>query len=163
MSTLKGALSGVVGPIIDKRLEGKLFLLTTVPIEENVRNLLTMGFWGVAEQLEEDGLLADLVRINCFVTQYGDVSIKLDDNQEGCHMALAIYPVQKWRNLQRTELQMLTCIVEELCHHYWNIEDEVRVNYKVLDIIKRILPNSNIQMSDLYNLQWMQEQNNSSQ
>ncbi|PEM49102.1 hypothetical protein [Bacillus wiedmannii] len=157
MTTLIEAVTGVSGPVIDKRIEDKLFLLTTIPIEDDIKRLLTMGFWGTAEQLENDGLLNDLTKLNCIVTPYGEVSLKMDDEQDGCHMSIAIYPVQKWKDSKRTELQMLTCIVEELCHHYWNIEDEVEVSYKVLDVIRRIMPNDDIKMDKLYNVEWLEE------
>lgn len=155
MSILVGAITGP-GPNIDKRLVGKLFVLATIPIDEDIKKLLAMGFWGVAEQLDSDHLLNNLPRINCFITPFGDVSINLDDNQFGMHMAMAVYPVQKWRDSNLGELHMLLCIVEELCHHYWNIEDEVEVNYKVLEVIKRIVPKT--EMSDLYNVDWMEKQ-----
>lgn len=155
MTILEGAVNGP-GPNIDKRLESKLFVLATTPIPEAMRKLMSMAFWAVAEQLEEDRLLENLVKVNCFVTNYGDITLKLSDNQLAYVISIINYPIKKWEEQNCGEIHMLMFIIEELCHHYWNIEDEVEVNYKVLEVIKRIVPKT--EMGDIYNIDWMEKE-----
>lgn len=158
MSKLVGGLN-TAKPVIDKRLFNKLVLLTTVELKDTIIRVLNLGFWGIAEQLDSEGMLIDIPRVNCIVTLDGSFSIILDEEQQGCHMSLVIYPIQKWENANYTELKMLTCVVEELCHHFWNIEDEVKVSYKVLEVIRRIFPYKDVKMANLFNIKWLEEQN----
>lgn len=65
---------------------------------------------------------------------------------------LVVYYVHRWR-LQNLPLNtMVVVILEELCHHFWNIRDEVRVKYKVLELYHHIDPS--IEMQDLYLSGW---------
>lgn len=145
---------------MDHRLNGKLFFSSNVVVPERIRKLFNYVIFGVGEQLEKEGILDNTpFKVNCIFTEYGKITLELDEAQFGNVMGLIIYPIQKWLNSNLSDLQIMVCIAEELCHYFWAIENEVEVNYKVLEVIRNVLPDKNIQMHDIYNVQWMEEQN----
>lgn len=157
MSILLNGKIGAKIPGIDPRIKHKLFFSSTCELSEDLINLFKCSFWAVAEQLEEENLLEDekaIAYLTCITIDTDEFTIKLDDNQMGMITSLAVYPVHKWINLNR--ISIYVSIIEELCHHYWRIRDEVEVNFKVLEVLKRIFPN--IKMSDIYNTEWMNEE-----
>jgi len=155
MSRLVGAIN-TPGPHIDERLVGKLHLLTTIPIQDNIRVLLSQSYRAVAEQLEKEKKLNNILNVICIITPYGDFAIQRDNEQLAyCISHLVIYPIQKWIDDNFNDLKILLFITEELCHTFWEIHDEVRVNYKVLEVMKHIMPE--LQMENLYNTKWMEE------
>lgn len=81
-------------------------------------------------------------------------TIQLDENQLGMITSLVVYPIYRWNEFP--DNIVCTCILEELCHCLWCIRDEVEVNFKVFEIMKRIYPM--IKMIDLYNVEWMNEE-----
>lgn len=144
-------------PVIDQRLKNKLFVNANTLINSKVNNLFSRAVVAVSDQLENDDKLDKLpFKATCIFTDYGKVAIELLEGESAIVMGLIIYPIQKWIDQKYTDLQILICITEELCHYFWSIEDEVEVNYKVLEVIQRIRPESNIQMKDLYNIEWME-------
>lgn len=156
MSRIEGAFLDISGPQIDERLNGKLILITTTLIPENIGRLMEQSFGAVAEQLEHENKLKDISKVYCIITPNGDFTVKRDEKELAYYINnIAVYPIQIWQNELKGDTLVLTCIIEELCHCFWGIYDEVAVNYKVLEVIKRIKPD--IEMSDLYNVNWMEE------
>lgn len=153
MSTLVNCKEGM-GPTIDPRLKNKLYFNTTCELNDKLIKLFSTSIWAVAEELEKEKLLEEeklISRINCITIDSDEFTIKLDNNQLAMRVSLAVYPIHKWTKL--TDVTICTNIIEELCHHYWNISDEVEVNFKVIKVLKRICPN--IKMGDIYNTEWM--------
>lgn len=155
MSKLDGVISAL-GPLIDARLNGKIIFNTTIQIPDKVRILMSKSFWAVAEELEQDQKLENITIVNCIVTSNGDYTIKHDEEQLAYYVyPTIVYPIQNWTDLNCSEVHVLLFVIEELCHHFWNIDDEVEVNYKVHEVMKRIIPS--IKLEDLYNTQWIKE------
>lgn len=141
---------------IDNRLVGKVFMGSNTHIPERIKVLFTGACFGVAEQLSKENKFGTLpFLVNCVFTDYGKVTFELERNQFANVMGVIIYSIKRWSDNNLSDLHILLCMVEELCHYFWGIEDEVEVNYKVLEVVKLILPNKNIEMSDLYNEDWM--------
>lgn len=153
MSTLVNAKE-VKGPKIDPRLKNKLYFKTTCDLSDELIKLFSVSIWAIAEEIEEEKLLEEeklISCINCMTIDSDEFTIKIDNNQLAMTVSLAVYPIHKWTEL--TEIGICVNIIEELCHHYWNITDEVEVNFKVIKVLKRIYPN--IKMSHVYNTEWM--------
>lgn len=146
-------------PSIDNRIFGKVFFCSNTEVPERIKKLFTYTCYGVAEQLQKDELLSKTHSpLNCIFTDYGKVAFELDEEQFGNVMGLIIFPIKKWLENGLSDLHILLCMTEELCHFLWGINDEVEVNYKVLSVIQNIMPAAGIQMSDLYNVDWMEEE-----
>lgn len=141
---------------IDERIKDKVVLLATHPISDRIAKITGISLWAVAEQLEKDGLLESITSVNCIFTDDGNVSIQMDPEQLGNIMRIIIYPMGRWLSFyspHNPDYPIFLFIIEELAHHYWNIEDEVEVNYKVIEIMKHIFPQ--IQMEDVYSRNFM--------
>ena len=145
---------------IDDRLKEYIHLTTTDQIPNDIAKALALCCWAISEQLEAEGELGNLPLANCVFTNDSKVTFQLDDEQLGMVMNLIVYPMNKWNKLmQQFSNQDIyyVAITEELVHLYWNIRDEVEVNFKVLEILKRISPT--IKMSDIYNIEFMDNYN----
>lgn len=153
MANLIGAISTKGPANIDARIKDKVLLAANSPISEKIAQCIGTSLWAVAEQLEIDGLLDNLTTVTCIFTRDGKTSIKLDPKELGIYMRIIVYPMEKWNSFKRSpneQLLIYMILIEELAHHFWNIEDEVEVNYKVISIMKHIFPD--IKMSDVYSL-----------
>lgn len=157
MSTLVNSKIGAKIPGIDLRIKEKLFFTSTCELSERLIKLFTYSFWAVTEQLEEENLFEDdksIANVTCIAIDTDEFTIKLDEDQLGMTTSLAVYPVHKWGNLDDSNI--CVAIIEELCHHYWRISDEVEVNFKVIKVLTKIFPN--VKMSGVYNTEWMNEE-----
>ena len=65
----------------------------------------------------------------------------------------AVFSVQIWRDKEWGDLNLLTCFLEELCHHYWGIEDEEEVKHKVFEIAKELVKGE-LEFEDLFLPDW---------
>ena len=152
LSELIGAISTQGPKKIDGRIEGKITLIANSPISSKIAKLFTVCLDATAEQLDNESMLDEITRVTCIFTGDGEISIKLDPEQLGVHMAIIIYPMNKWEEFLVKQADHLVCtmMIEELVHHFWSIEDEIKVNYKVLDVLRHIYPD--IKMEDVYNI-----------
>lgn len=138
---------------IDERIKDKVLLAATSPISENVARYLGSSLWAVAEQLDRDGLLGEITTVTCIFTSDGDLTLKMLPQQFGVMMRLIVYPMSRWEkfpNRSNKQLLIHMILIEELAHHFWNIEDEIKVKYKVIEIMKHIFPD--VEMSDVYSI-----------
>lgn len=142
---------GALLPIIDEKLCDYITFSTTCDIPEHILTAFEKCLKAVLEQMESDKLFDGKNRmwqVNCIVTDNDLISIEVDDEFKAVVMDIIIYPIHKWSGLRS---QMIcACIVEELCHYFWNIRSEYDVVFKVIQVLKRINPN--IKISDVYNL-----------
>ena len=80
-------------------------------------------------------------RTNVLFVDRDDFTVRFEDHScAGCHFSFAVYPIHIWHELQLSDYQMLTCMVEELCHALYLITDEVAVKHVVLEVIKHYEP-----------------------
>lgn len=52
--------------------------------------------------------------------------------------------IRRWNDANK----IIAIFLEELAHHFWNIEDEIIVKHKVLEIMQNIIPE--LRMEDIY-------------
>lgn len=148
MSTLKNAVClNSVG--IDKRIQQKLIIKATAEIGERVRKLFTLTTKVVADQLEHDNVT--IITCNCVFTNSDEVAFILDSCEMGLNVHFCVYPFHKWAALN--DIKILVCLIEELVHFFWSIEDEYQASVKVHEIIKRI--DQNVEITDLYSKKWL--------
>lgn len=140
-----------VAPVIPDELRKKLIIAATYQLTEHEAKLFSLALQAVVQQIKKEGIdFNKIPRTNAIITKDGSVEFQLESNVLGSHVSLAIYAVQKWRDMRYGDHQILMILIEELCHNYWNIEDETLVMYKVHQVIKWIMPN--VELKDLYNV-----------
>lgn len=142
-------------PIIDNRLRESISLATTAEVPEEICVLMSKSFKAIADQLEEDNLLKDIMEVQILVTDRDEITLELFEEELATVISIIIYPIIKWTEARFNDEIMLMFIIEEFAHFYWNIRDEVQVNYKVLEIIQRIIPT--LKMEDIYSIDFMEE------
>ncbi len=153
MTILVNSISTKGPEEIDKRIKEKVILLANAPISDHVAEYIGQTLWAVAEQLEKDNMLDKITTVSCIFTKDGKFSIELDPNSLGVIMRLIVFPMDRWLK-SKNQLSIYIIMMEEFAHHFWNIEDEVEVNYKVLEIINHLFPK--IEMGDIYDLDFME-------
>lgn len=120
-------------------LVGKLTVAANYALNNNDVQIFALALNAISMQLEKDKIRKeDLTTVNALFTKNGSFSMYEESHSTlGLHFSLAIYPLETLHNMHNDRL-VLFAFVEELVHHYWNIEDETTVKYKVLEIVNLI-------------------------
>ena len=141
------------GPAIPTELKGKFEIVTAYPLNEREALLFQLVLNCVVKELKKDNIeFKNLYRVSAIITKEGEFALTMkSSNTLGARICLAVYAVERWRRLNYADNQIAIIIAEELCHHYWNIEDEVKVKYKVYDIVKELFPGAKFEQ--FYNIQ----------
>ncbi|WP_147566437.1 hypothetical protein [Clostridium tyrobutyricum] len=138
-------------PVVPDELKDKFEIFTAYALNENEAKYFSLALQAIVKQLNcEHKKYSDLMGITAVITEEGSLLLQMEDESIGNQFCLAVYAVKRWRNLKFEESQIITIILEELCHQYWNIEDETEVQYKVYDVLKWIFPNTKIEQ--FYNM-----------
>ena len=134
---------------------------STCEISERLIKLFNKSFLAVAYQLHLDGILSNdeilqesLHPIMCVISNDDTCTFKIDESTLASVVSIAFYCISKWDGYDDKHICMF--IIEELCHHFWNITNELDVNFKVFDILKHIF--SDIRISDVYSIQAMKDE-----
>lgn len=142
---LKNSVTSKV-PVIPDELKDKFEIFTEYALNENEAKYFSLALQAVVKQLDyEHKKYSELMRVTAIITEDGGISLEMEDETIGNQFCLVVYAVKRWRDLMFEESQIITIILEELCHQYWNIEDEIKVEYKVYDTLKWIFPNTKIE------------------
>ncbi|MFT8312941.1 MAG: hypothetical protein ABF633_01655 [Clostridium sp.] len=147
MPLLKNALLKKMPVGVDERIDPKIKLYATTEIDERIGKLFCFASMKLSDQLEYEKM-KDVPTCCCVFTDGEEITFTLKENQFGAHLHFCWYPVEKWLKNDYSNTEIIKCILEEFCHFYWNIEDEVEVCYKVLEIMKRI--DDRLKLEDLY-------------
>lgn len=82
-----------------------------------------------------------------------EIGIILDEPDVMGHTAqLIILPVYLWREKNLSIPVMIVCVLEELCHHFYAEEDEIKVQHLVTACARHLWPN--VQVENLYHADW---------
>lgn len=126
-------------PKIPEELKGKLLFAATYPISEEDAIKFGLALKFLVEKLKADRII-NITNVNAVFTEYGEISLEMNESSAGVHMGLSVYAVKRWSDFGFSDLQKILVFLEELCHHYWREEDEIKVKYIVFDIAKNIFP-----------------------
>lgn len=147
---IKDAIASPI-PVINGELKDKIEMLFTYALNEHEAKVLYIGLEELSRQLEEEKV-TDIPELSCIFTKDGEVS--MDIGSESLLAVntnrLCIYAIDRWRRSGGSDVLILMIFLEELCHVIWNIADEIKVKYKVFDILKRVWPDYKIE--DIYKL-----------
>ena len=142
-------------PRIDKRVNHLIKFTSNYQIDDKLIGFFEESFKAIADQLEQEHLLEKKRQpITCITLNTSTYSFEVQDDVYGIITVNAVYPTYKWRGF--TDIQIYTCIIEELCHFFWEIVDELEITFKVYEIVKRIKPN--VKMKELYQIEWIERE-----
>lgn len=128
----------VNGINIPENLKNKILIGTTTTITQHDKDIYMKAL-----ELVEQRMLKERIEINkrssvnIFFTENGTIHFEQSDDliEFGTHCHLITYRMDKMREVYNDKFKFFV-FVEELAHHFWRIEDEEKVKYKVLDILK---------------------------
>ena len=113
--------------------------------------LFTKGLTLIADEIEEDKLknvsldLSDTVLV---FTKDGSTPIILVGDTAGANVDFCIYALEKLRMFE--ESQISAAFIEELVHHFWQEENEMKAKHKVIKIMNRNSDYRNLKFDDIY-------------
>lgn len=141
------------GPSIPRELSGKVVIRATYALTEHEAFLFTVALNGIVMKMKKESFdLNSLRQVFVLCTENGEFTF-VDNDGMGYYMPLIILNLGNWRSGNWTDVHILATLVEELCHHFWSIDDEEVVKYKVLEILNSIL-NFEVTFDALYGQRW---------
>lgn len=94
------------------------------------------------QALIDDGMFPPKEYAIVFFYDEDIISIKVcEPLEQGAHANMIFYPVHHWRRENYAHNDLVVIMLEELCHCFWQIQDEYIVKQKVTSIIQRNHPN----------------------
>lgn len=131
---------------IPSNLQGKITVLSTCNLSTHCINLFNMALVATSKQLEKESIdKASLLNVNIVFTSDGKLQLEMENITLGFHMDLCLYNLKAIENDKNDPKLITACFVEELAHHFWNIDDEIEVKHKVFHILKNIYPEITIE------------------
>ncbi|MBK5424727.1 hypothetical protein [Bacillus sp. TH30] len=153
MGKLEGAIPSPL-PAIPDNLKNKIAVRATYKLTEKEAFLFHEALRSVDLQLTAEGAdYSKLPMVFALFTRDGKFTILPDGDEVGTRINFIIYGVSVWRELKCTDIKLRTVFLEELCHHFWNIEDEEIVKYKVVELYNRYY-STELTINDLYRSDW---------
>ncbi|MDE0581565.1 hypothetical protein ON064_00685 [Planococcus sp. A6] len=142
-----------IGPGIPGNLKSKIQIVATYALNEREAKIMHASLNAVSKQIVCDKLTKkELRNLIILLTEKGSYCVE-DDFSMGSLATYAVFSIQPWRDKEWTDYNLLTCFIEEFTHHFWGIEDEEEVKYKVLEIVKNHV-DSEIFFEDLFLKDW---------
>lgn len=136
---------------IPEIFKGKIIVGTMSDLDETEIKLFKIALQLVSEQILFDSIdskydLDSMPSVNIIFSLDGRFLIIPENNaQLAFHVKFIIYRIDALRHFADDRAFILFMFIEELTHHFWNIENEVIVKYKVIEIINRYDKNINME------------------
>lgn len=113
-------------------------IIIYLPNEKELK-IFQFSLFVIAKELINDNIdNQQLTKVNVIFTKDGSFSIYEEhDDIFGAHGSFVIYPLERLRK-RNDEYFTIFSFTEELVHHYWRIEDEIKIKYKVLKIVQMV-------------------------
>ena len=135
--------------LLPEPLGGRTQFLATFQPDVTVIDALKTAFGAILQELKVSPALPERLFTNVIIYDRERLTFHFDDTKTlGNHVNLVLLPVHRWAAANCNYQQVVTCILEELCHCYWGIVDETAVKHKVVAVARHI--NSSITIEDLY-------------
>ena len=149
MKLINAAISD--GPVIPDKLKGRIDIKTTIRLSPREIEALYNALFSLDIALRSDDALNPDDHITIVLFDSDIVSFEFEDQETfGNQVNLVFLPVHRWRARNLNIVQMTVCILEEFCHHFWDIRDEYLVTDKVYELLQYLWPN--VPKSAFYNL-----------
>lgn len=133
--------------IFNQKLDKKISIFSTFELDPEICVLFSLAFSLLSIQLDNEKLI-EIPKCNCIITDSDKITLVVEENEIGLSMNLCIFPIYKWVNNKYNKTQILTIILEELCHSILGIEDELIVKKKVLEIMR--MSNEKVELNNFY-------------
>jgi len=146
--------------VSDFEISSKIAFVSTCSPSNHLIELFRYGVLGIEKQIKNEGIeIKSLPKVTAVITDKKKITFEMDEDAGGSRLNLVFYPINHWLDSEWTDYIILGAILEEFCHHFWNIEDEAIVKRKVIDIMNNCIFNkeSQITIDYVYNEEWIKE------
>ena len=141
--------SAVSIPVINMPdlLKGKLIFIANETLTYTEAKLFEICLEALAEKMVEDKIdISSLTHLNVLFTKSGSYSMTEESGDRfGFHLNLSIYALDNLRKTNSDRFMVVT-FIEELVHHFWQVEDETKTKYKTLEIAQKIVPGITLEL-----------------
>ena len=135
-------LKATLVPSVPEFLKNKLEFRTTTDLSEHDAKIFAYALMKLEEQIKEEKISLDSVsKTFAIFSDNGEISFELTEETLGVNVHIITYAIKRWEQYKLEEVGKIAVFLEELCHWMWNISDEVKVKYKVFEVLERIYPN----------------------
>lgn len=139
-------------PVVPKELEGKIKFTTDCVLPERDLYLFNLVLNNLIKQMKEEKFIFSKVqKVTVVFSEKTDFGLFFESSEKATYTKLIVYPVIDWKERDLNENVKIMSFTEELCHHFWRVDDEQQVNYPVFRILNRILEGGDFEekISDL--------------
>ena len=124
------------GPVIPQSLIGIIDFKSTCVLMDREISAFNSALIALSKAIDSDRAVHPDDSVTVILCDSDSVSFDFDEPTVlGNHISLIFCYLHRWRTRNLNALQMITCILEEFCHHFWKIRDENLVQYKVLSML----------------------------
>ena len=123
----------------------KITFILMCELSEREILLFNKALTAVANGIKKDNI-DEPRHTNVIFTKNGSFYFSQEkDSIFAMHCNFCIYAMETLRKTENDYFILVT-FIEELVHHFWGIEDEVAVKYKVVDVAQTIEPKVTVDM-----------------
>lgn len=138
--------------ILDTPLGRKIIISADFELETEFNLEILMAIKLVEQEMKHQDIDIDqLKKTNFIITENGTLSVKMTDAGNYIYFSIIDYSAIKKFNKNAR----LAILIEELVHNYWNIDDEERIKYIDIDILKRLDPQ--VRLEDIFDMSTIPE------
>lgn len=134
---------------INHKIKEKVVFCADHMVDDEVLKQASIGLELLGKLFDNLGIEIQTLReTNVFFSELGNINLSMDDSTLGNVFQMIVIKSKKVS--QYEPIKILAIIVEELCHHFFQIHDERIVKYKVLEVIKQKYPS--LEIEDIFDM-----------
>lgn len=133
--------------VLDTPLGRKVVISADFSMNVEFNNEVLMAIKLVEEEMKSQSInISELKDTNLVISENGEISIKTTDVGDYIYFSIINYSeIKKFNQNAR-----IAILIEELVHNYWNINDEEKIKYIDIAILKRFDPN--VKLEDIFDM-----------
>lgn len=126
-------------PLVPEELNGKINFTSNCVLPDRDMELFNIVLEKLVEQMkEEEFVFSKVGKVTIIFTEKTDFELFFENTEMATYSKLIIYPVIHWQKCNIVEDVKIFSFAEELCHHFWRVDDELQVLYPTLRVMYKI-------------------------
>lgn len=126
---------------IPDRLKPRIKIITKCCLKGEEILAINGALYALDIAISRDASIHPSSQINAIFTDRSLIEIpNSNPGIAGITFTLAVYYVERWHSLHFDQFMMIATVLEEFCHYFWTIADEVLVLDKVQALLHLLVP-----------------------
>ena len=136
---IKGQLSGKIECYTPEKTKERVTLLTTCILNSTECQAVSLAFIAIDRAIFPGNIPAiPDIHVNIIFYCEDEIVFEMDDLGFGFFGNMILLPVHRWRSERHCVERIAYTIIEELCHCFFNIRDEVAVKEKTVELLRSV-------------------------